>query len=83
MGLGLWIAAGVVAWLTARIVPAARMRGWIGELAASMIASTAAGFGATALDFGGWKEPDPRAGAHAFLGAVAVVGAVRQLRIKN
>ena len=75
------MAAGVVAWLTARIVPAARRPGWlrggIGELIAAVVAAVAAGVGATALDFGGWKELDWRAGLFAYLTGFAAAGVFR------
>jgi hypothetical protein len=37
----------------------------------------ALGVTATALDFGGWNEPDWRAGLFVFLGALAAAGAIR------
>ena len=77
IGPVLWLAAGLVAWTTARIVPAGRTARWGGELAAAAIAGLACGIGATALDFGGWREPDWRAVAFAFLGALAAAGLYR------
>jgi len=76
MGLALWLAAGIAAWLTARIIPAARS-GWIGELLAAIAIAVILGLTATALDFGGWKEPDWRAGFFAFFGAFAAAGVFR------
>lgn len=80
MGIGMWLAAGSVAWLLARIIPAARpFRPWW-EMAAALVTSLLLGLAATALDFGGWQEPDWRAGLFAFFGALAVVGFLRLLR---
>jgi uncharacterized membrane protein YeaQ/YmgE (transglycosylase-associated protein family) len=77
MGLASWLAAGVVAWIAARIIPAARGRRWLGELAVAVAVALLLGMSATALDFGGWKEPDWRAGLFAFLGAFAGAGVFR------
>ena len=77
MGVALWIGAGLVAWIIARIIPMARQRSRIAELALSLVASTLLGLAATAGDFGGWREPDWRAGLFAFLGAFAVLGVFR------
>lgn len=77
MGLALWLASGIVAWLTARIIPPGRGRGWIGELAAAIVAALICGLIATALDFGGWKEIDWRAGLFAFFGGFAAAGVFR------
>ncbi len=76
MGTALWLACGLSAFLLARIVPL-RRRGWLAELAAGLLAALAAGLTATALDFGGWNEPDWRSGAFALLVAFAGVAVVR------
>lgn len=82
-GLALWLASGFVAWLSARIIPPGRARRpskqWLGELAVSLVAAFALGVAATFLDFGGWREPDWRAGLFAFLGAFAAAGLFRLL----
>lgn len=57
-----------------------RPRGWIGELMVSVVAALALGVAATALDFGGWKEPDWRAGLFVLFGAFAAIGVVRLIR---
>ena len=77
MGIVLWAAAGIVAFLVARIVPVGRGRAWIAELLVALGASLLLGALATALDFGGWRELDWRAGVFALLGALAAVGFVR------
>lgn len=80
MGIGMWLAAGSGAWLLARIVPAGRpLRSW-GELVVAIVTALPLGFVATALDFGGWQEPDWRAGLFSFFGALAAVGSLRALR---
>jgi hypothetical protein len=77
MGLALWLVAGVVTVLLARIVPLARPRNPLAEILAAGVASLMAGLAATALDFGGWREPDWRAGLFACFAASAAVGFVR------
>lgn len=42
-----------------------------------MVTAIAMGLLATYLDFGGWKEPDWRAGLFCFLGAFAAIGFYR------
>jgi len=77
----LWIVAGGAAWIIARFIPPGR-RAWSEAIAALVIAMIA-GAAATALDFGGWKEPDWRAGVFAFLCAAAAVGAVRLVALRE
>jgi uncharacterized membrane protein YeaQ/YmgE (transglycosylase-associated protein family) len=83
VGIALWIGSGVLAFALARIIPAGRTRGWIGELVAALLVAFALGVLATALDFGGWKEPDWRAGLFAFLGAFAASGLVRSVTMRK
>lgn len=80
MGIVLWLACGGAAFVLARIVPAGR-RGWIAEACAALVVAFACGIAATALDFGGWKELDWRAGVFAFFGAFAATGLTRAARI--
>ncbi|HYH05920.1 MAG TPA: GlsB/YeaQ/YmgE family stress response membrane protein [Thermoanaerobaculia bacterium] len=77
MGIALWIVSGVAAFGCARIVPFLRTPGWLAELSAGSITALLLGWVATALDFGGWNEPDWRAALFAFAGAFAVIGLVR------
>lgn len=77
MGIALWITCGLLAFILARIVPSGRRRPWLGELAVSLFSAAALGVLATWLDFGGWREPDWRAGLFAFFGAFAVAGVFR------
>lgn len=81
MGVALWIAAGLAAWVLARLIPVARPKSWVVELALSIIAAVLLGFAATAGDFGGLREPDWRAGLFAFFGAFAVAGVFRLVTI--
>ena len=74
----MWIVAGGTAWIIARIVPAARAkRRPAAEAGIALLIAAAAGAAATALDFGGWNEPDWRAGLLAFFCAAAAVGITR------
>jgi hypothetical protein len=80
MGLVLWFAAGAIAWAAVRFVAIGKTHSAI-EFAAAIIAAGAFGLLATALDFGGWREPDWRAALFAFFGALTVLGAIRALRL--
>jgi hypothetical protein len=80
MGAAVWFAAGVVTFLFARIVPLRRTLRWLPELAVAVVAALLAGVMATLLDFGGWNEPDWRAGLFAFFVSAAAIGLVRALR---
>lgn len=80
MGAALWVAAGVAAFLVARIIPLRRKPLFMAELILAVATSAIFGIAGTALDFGGWSEPDWRAGAFAFLGALAAIGAMRAWR---
>lgn len=76
MGIALWAVASVAAFLLARMAPW-RRRGFAGELSVSILAGLILGIVATALDFGGWNEPDWRPGSFVFAGALAAIGAFR------
>ena len=80
MGIGLWLVSGFAAFLLARIVPLRRPPRRLGELGLALVTALLLGVVATAMDFGGWKEPDWRAGTFAFLGAFAAIGALRAAR---
>lgn len=81
MGIALWSGCALVVFFVVRSVPYARPAGWIGELITVLISALAMGLLATALDFGGWKEPDWRAALFVTLGCAAMIGAVRLIRI--
>jgi hypothetical protein len=76
VGVALWIAAGAAAWVVARIVPFGRPAA-VEEAVAALLASALAGVAATALDFGGWAEPDWRTALFAFFCAAALIGVMR------
>jgi hypothetical protein len=74
MGIAFWLLSGAIAFLIARIVPLGRGAGRIGEFLVSVCAAGLLGLAATAMDFGGWREPDWRAALFAFFGAFAAAG---------
>ncbi len=73
MGIAFWTVAAVAAFLLARLAPW-RRRGVAGELALSIVTALILGVAATALDFGGWREPDWRSALFALFGALAAIG---------
>ena len=83
MGIGLWMLCAAAVFFAIRSVPFGRPIGWIGEFTAVVISALIAGAAATALDFGGWKEPDWRAGLFVLFASAAVCGAVRFVRLAN
>ena len=84
VGILLWLGGGLAALIVARLVPlrrgSARLAGALPELFAALFAAGVCGLLATAHDFGGWREPDWRAGLFAALGAFAAAGATRAFR---
>ena len=74
----MWVVAGIGAFAVARLIRAGRHR-WLIEAALALIVALAAGLAATALDFGGWEEPDWRAGTFAFAAAFAATGLARAI----
>ena len=80
MGIVLWVLSGCAAFLIARIVPLARRAGWAWELLPAIVTALLAGLVATALDFGGWGEPDWRAGVFTLFAAFAAIGVTRAIR---
>jgi hypothetical protein len=79
MGIALWLACAVAIFLLGRLIPAARPS-WLPELSVASISALAFGTFATALDFGGWNEPDWRAGLFVFFGSAGVAGSLRLIR---
>jgi hypothetical protein len=77
MGIALWLGCATVVFFIARTVRYAHPSRWIGELTTALLAAMALGIIATALDFGGWNEPDWRAGLLVFFATAAVIGALR------
>lgn len=81
MGIALWMLCAAAVFLAIRFVRFGRPASWIGELFAVAIGALLLGATATALDFGGWKEPDWRAGLFVFFGTAAVAGVIRIARL--
>jgi hypothetical protein len=79
VGVTFWLGCGFVAFLLARLIPLAR-RGWTAELVVTLAAALLLGALATALDFGGWRELDWRAGLFAFFGSFAAAGTLRAVQ---
>lgn len=77
MGALTWVVASMAAVLLAHWMPIRRRHAAALEAVVAIIAGVICGIGATALDFGGWTEPDWRAALLAFFGAFALVGALR------
>lgn len=81
MGIALWAACAVVVFFLARGVPYGRSSRWAGELIATLMSTFVLGLVATSLDFGGWNEPDWRAGLFIAFGSAAAVGLIRVVRL--
>jgi hypothetical protein len=79
VGINVWLAAGGAAWILARFVPAGKAPE--AEAIATFVMANLAGVAATALDFGGWKEPDWRAGLFVFFCVAAALAIVRLVRL--
>ena len=77
----MWLVAGVGAFALGRLVRAGRSPRWLLEAFVAVFAAVVAGLVATALDFGGWREPEWRAGTFALLVAIAAVGCLRLIRL--
>lgn len=81
MGAVLWITSALSVFLIARIVPPGRDRHYLNELIVALGTSLLLGLIATALDFGGWRDPDWRAIAFVMFGSAFATGALRTLRL--
>jgi peptidoglycan/LPS O-acetylase OafA/YrhL len=82
MGISLWMACAAAVFLAIRRVPFGRPASWMAELFAMLISALVLGALATALDFGGWNEPDWRAALFVLFGSAAIAGAVRLIRFE-
>ncbi|HYO79637.1 MAG TPA: hypothetical protein VE010_24440 [Thermoanaerobaculia bacterium] len=80
MGIAFWLLAGAVAGMIARIIPFARRANWFGEVFVSVVTALLLGLIATAMDFGGWREPDFRAALFVVFGSFAAIGLLRLAR---
>lgn len=83
MGIALWVLSGAAAFLLARIIPQGRRPAWLGELLVSLATGLALGVAATALDFGGWREPDWRAALFVLFGAMTAAAGFRLTMMRN
>jgi hypothetical protein len=77
MGLAIWGAAALLAFALARMLRSRRRGRWFVELGLALVTAAILGLTATALDFGGWEEPDWRAALFVFAGAFAAIGMFR------
>jgi hypothetical protein len=77
MGLLMWCVAGFAAAAIARLSAPGRTERWVTEGFAATASAVICGFVATALDFGGLKEPDWRAGSFALAGAALAIALLR------
>ncbi|MHB0970890.1 MAG: hypothetical protein ACYC7A_12635 [Thermoanaerobaculia bacterium] len=75
MGFILWCAAGTAAFAIGRTLP--HRSGATREALIALACAVIAGIAATAFDFGGWNELEPRAGFLAFFVGLASIALVR------
>jgi hypothetical protein len=83
MGIATWFASAAVALAIARTAPLSRPLSLPMEVLLTSVAACCYGLVATALDFGGWNEPDWRAAIFAFLGAATCLPLVRAASIRR
>lgn len=79
MGITLWLLAGGTACAVARVIRKLRQP-LPGELLVALASSAILGGVASALDFGGWRELDWRAGLFSLLGSFTAIGFFRLIR---
>lgn len=75
MGFFLWCAAGTAAFAIGRALP--HRAGAVREALTALVCAAVAGIAATAYDFGGWNELEPRAGFLAFFTALTAIALLR------
>jgi hypothetical protein len=80
VGAALWLLAAVLALAVARIIPSGRPPRFLIELLLAAGAGVVIGVTSTALDFGGWSEPDWRAGGFVLFGVLAILAIPRLAR---
>ena len=66
-----------MAFVLGRLIRAGRGTRWLPELVVAAVSAIVLGGVASAMDFGGWREPDWRTAAFAVLGSFATVGLLR------
>ncbi len=82
MGIALWLTAAGTAVALARLIPLLKLRfRW--ELAGLFPYAFILGAIASALDFGGWREPDWRAALFVLTGSFALIGIQRLLFFRD
>ncbi|HEY4640039.1 MAG TPA: hypothetical protein VII75_01725 [Thermoanaerobaculia bacterium] len=79
MGVALWLLAGGTACILGRFIRKLRQHP-AGEWIVALLSSLILGVIATALDFGGWRELDWRAGLFVFVGSFSAIGFYRTIR---
>lgn len=77
MGIALWVASGTMSFILARLIRPGRSGRWLPELLLAIVVAVILGGVASALDFGGWREPDWRAGLFALAGSYGGIGLIR------
>lgn len=80
MGMASWVIAGIAVFGFSRMLRLAPLH-WAIELPVAILTALCAGLVATAADFGGWSEPDPRAFAFCLLIALCAMPLLRLLRL--
>lgn len=80
VGVSVWLVAGGAAWIIARFVPSGRLPA--AEAIVAFLVANLAGVAATALDFGGWNEPDWRAALFVFFWVAAALGILRVFSLR-
>jgi len=80
VGVNLWMLAGGTAFALARFIPAGGMPK--AEAVATFVVANLAGLAATALDFGGWRDPDWRAGVFVFCCVAAALATIRLFALR-
>jgi hypothetical protein len=81
VGIATWFASAAAALALARTVVARARLPLAREALAVSLAAALFGLAATALDFGGWNEPDWRAAVFVFCGAATAIPLVRALSL--
>ncbi|HEV7426043.1 MAG TPA: hypothetical protein VGQ46_06710 [Thermoanaerobaculia bacterium] len=77
MGIALWILCAAAVFFTIRNVRFLKPTGWLLELVTAILSALLLGGIATALDFGGWNDPDWRAALFILFGCAAISAVLR------